>query len=901
MQGFERVIGLSVDDAVDGDSDARIRIDCDFDAASLLPLSRIPSFRQEYVFGGDWRYSVHRGPVQALALRYMLMGCAKRGIGLKFTGEAKHVLAELSTAVRVPRKVELGERRGRQVAVVTAPAIPLYTDMLRALQANPLGENQWTVPVGRMRDLLVWNDTQLPVSARLRVSEELLDAVTAPLPAPYDGSAESLRGMPLSVLATVTGQSQSWRDIKKDSSTIEEKFHKMGVMDLYDLLMHAPDRYIDRSSPQPLGDLIEGEEAVIVGRIVEFREPSQKVFVIVMEDVHGERVELSFFNQARWLRNKYKVGDDIIATGLYKPWHSPNGWVVKPQLSQPQIDLVASAGALPIMPVYDGSRKFGLSSPIIMHAQQELVERLGERFHGPAWAQGMLDALHTDVQYGQALRVMHQPRDTEQLDSVVDGLALVELVMLMVLLQDAQHGSGEHPGVSNKSDGSLTKAYRDSLPYSLTGAQDRALTEIMKQMDADSRLHALLVGDVGSGKTTVMHMSALKSVEAGHQAVILAPTEILARQLYDVFMGLYEKMPEAARERIHPVFHAGYKGKGSTKRRNDNVKAMKDGTANLIFGTHSVLNVEYADLGFVGVDEQHKFGAKQRSALLDIRGDGRVPDLLMQTATPIPRSMAQIYYGDLTFLELNELPAGRQPIVTEWVKVKGEELLRRDKDPVWDDIRSEAEQHHGSFIVCPMVEDTPKLAASSVKKTLEKTRGLLPGLTVEAVYGSQDKKEQDRIIEAFRDGTVDVLVASSVVEVGVSCEHATRMVIMDANRFGLASLHQIRGRVGRSNLPSKCYLIASPFAVTAQSRLQAMTETLDGWELSKTDLANRGSGSLFGTSQSGGSDMHYMNINKHQRFIQPAKTMAKTLLKTRDGGTILEDARKYFGNADILS
>lgn len=896
MAGVSRVIRFSIDGSVD-----RILLDCDFDACVLLPLNRIPTYRQEYVFGGVWKYSLHRGPIQALALRYMLMGCAKRGIGLDFVGDAKHELAELSSRVNVPHTVGLGNRHGRSVAIVTAPAIPLYMDMLRALQASPYGENQWSVPVGRIRDLLVWNDTQLPVSARLRVSSELMDAVVAPLPEPFDGSAESLRGMPLSVLSTVTGQAQSWRDIKRDSSTIEEKFHKMGIMDLYDLLMHAPDRYIDRSSPQPLGDLIEGEDAVIVGRIVEFRDPSPKVFVIVMEDTHGERVELSFFNQARWLRNKYKIGDDIIATGLYKPWHSPNGWTVKPQLSQPQIDLVASAGALPIMPVYDGSRKYGLSSPVIMHAQQELVDRLGDRFHGPAWAQGILDALHTDVQYGQALRVMHQPRDTKALDDVVDGLALIELVMLMVLLQDAQHGDGEHPGVSNASDGALTDAYRSSLPYVLTGAQNRALGEIMEQMDSPSRLHALLVGDVGSGKTTVMHMAALKSVDAGHQAVILAPTEILARQLYDVFMGLYEKMPEDARNRIHPVYHAGYKGKGSTKRRNENIRAMRDGTANLIFGTHSVLNVEYHDLGFVGVDEQHKFGAKQRSALLDIRSDGHVPDLLMQTATPIPRSMAQIYYGDLTFLELNELPAGRQPIVTEWVKVKGEELLRRDNDPVWSDIINEAGKGHGTFIVCPMVEDTPKLAASSVKKTLDKARELLPGLSVEAVYGSQDKKEQDRIIEEFRDGTVDVLVASSVVEVGVSCEQATRMVIMDANRFGLASLHQIRGRVGRSNLPSKCYLIASPFAVTAQSRLKAMTETLDGWELSKTDLANRGSGSLFGTSQSGGSDMHFMSLSKHERFIKPAKTMAAALLKSKNGPTIVQDAGKYFGNRDILS
>jgi ATP-dependent DNA helicase RecG len=274
----------------------------------------------------------------------------------------------------------------------------------------------------------------------------------------------------------------------------------------------------------------------------------------------------------------------------------------------------------------------------------------------------------------------------------------------------------------------------------------------------------------------------------------------------------------------------------------------------------------------------------------------------MQTATPIPRSMAQVLFGDITYIALDELPAGRIPIETVWVKKKGEQVINDKWESIWKDVNREATLGHGTFIVAPMVEDNEKLAAASVKKTFKRLQEILPDVTIGMVYSSQKKDEQDSTIEGFKNGTIDVLVASSVVEVGVSCEKATRMIILDANRFGLASLHQIRGRIGRSNLKSVCYLVGMPFNQVAQKRLQVMVDTLNGWELSKTDMMNRGMGSLFGTAQSGTSDLMFADLSENAKWINETRTEARSILQSSRVQEAIDDARKYFGvEDDILS
>lgn len=913
--------GVSLRTSVDGDV---ITLEANSLVSGPLALDEIPSCRPDLAFGGKWTWKMALSPVVAVALKDKLTMARDAGARLLFRSrEEQHTLA--LECRKLPKAVGVWDHNNQRL-VVDAPNTNAIRSLMRKTSATPRSDGTWSIPVTKLRDFIELNDA-LPPHQKVELGDDVMSVVSESLPAPYDGTAESLKKLPVSTLRTVKSNSQSWSLLKLDRSTIEEKLHKMGVDSLYDLLMLRPKRYIDRSQPQDVRDLIEGETATIVGRVVEWKKPSARLDVLVLEDSRGVKISCSYFN-CGWMRNKYKPGDEVIAVGQYKPWRPPSGHSnrVYPQLAQPAIDPVEAAGALPIMPVYHTPAKAALSSTIIMHCEQELISRLGDKFRGPRWADPALKANHvTDVDYGTALKRMHLPKSTDSMEDAQAALAFCEIVQLLVWIEASRNGTSSRPGVRCDLTGELLGAYEKALPYKLTGAQSRAVEKIKAGMASDERLHALLVGDVGSGKTTVMHMAALAAVEGGHQAVVCAPTEILAQQLYEEFVKTWSLVPEPIRSKVTCRLHADYKGQVEALKKaqetdptvNDGkkptaaglrrqiVKGVADGSINLVFGTHAVLNLDYHDLGFVGVDEQHKFGAKQRSRLLKIRPDGRTPNMLMQTATPIPRSMAQVYYGDVEYLRLDEMPAGRQPIETVWVKSKGQDVVDDPDNEIWRDVAAETRLGHGVFVVCPMVADSEKTDAASVRRTAEELRAMFKGkLRVEAVYGGQAKDKQDANILGFKNGTVDMLVASSVVEVGVSCPKATRMVVLDANRFGLASLHQIRGRIGRSTLKSKCWLVALPFNDVASRRMQAMVDTLDGWTLSKTDLKNRGAGSLFSDRQSGTSDLMFADLVTDAKWIEPARRTARDLLRGPDAVDVIEESRKYFGiekGQEILS
>ena len=859
-----------------------------------LHLTDIPTVKQTFSFGDVSDYAGHMSPVIAASRRDKVALAVESGATVGFETRKDRDIIINACHEAIPATATWDETSKR--ALIHAPRTYENQTMLRKLKASPRTNDTWSIPVTTIRDFLTWNNGR-PEWSRFEITDELRRMAAEPLPDPYDGTAESLRKIPVDVLKTVQANNQSYAMRKKNPASIKDKLKSMGINNCYDLLMLRPARYIDRSEPQDVRDLIKGEKATIVGTIVEWRKPSSKLDVMVIEDSRGVRISASYFN-ARWMPDKFKVGDEIIAVGKYSPWEPPGGGRVYPQLEQPLVDSVDKAGVLPIMPEYKTPGKAALSSVVIMHCEQELINRLGDGFKGPAWTDKALrDNDITSESYGDALKTMHLPDSRTSMDEATAALAFCEMVQLLVCIESTRTGEDTANGVENHPTGELTSAYIDAFPWPLTGAQEHAVDSIRSGLEDPHEMRALLVGDVGAGKTTVMHLAALMSVESGHQAVVCAPTEILAQQLYDEFIKLWVKFPGDLKDMVRPVLHAGYKGKGAAKRRRDTVSAVGDGSVNLIFGTHSVLNLDYHDLGFVGVDEQHKFGAEQRSRLLDVRGDGRQPDMLMQTATPIPRSMAQVYYGDVEYLRLDEMPAGRQPIVTEWVKEKGETIVEDEEKGarVWGDCLDEIHKGHGVFVVCPMVEDSEKMNAASVKKTAEVLKsGVFRDVRVETVFGGQAADKQDAAILGFKNGEVDVLVASSVVEVGVSCAKATRMVILDASHFGLASLHQIRGRIGRSSLPSKCWLVAMTFNDTATRRMQAMCDTMDGWTLSKTDLRNRGTGSLFGSRQSGKSDLMFADLVSDSKWIEPARETAIGLLRGPDGVEALEDARRYF-------
>lgn len=764
-------------------------------------------------------------------------------------------------------------------------------------------------------------------------------ADTNTLPLPYDGTMDSLKGMPLTTLDVIRSNRQSYSARAKDNRSLSDKLHSMGIEDLYDLLLTKPLHYIDRSQPDDIRDSMAGEEVTVVARITRIEDKTSRMTVFHIHDENGVDISCPCFNM-KWISRKYSVGDEVVVSGVYSTFATYTGREI-PQITQPIIERLEDVAYTPIISVYKSSQKYGVSSAVIARATRELVDRLGAHFSAMAWAdkavtlapadifdptttstcdddepQSAVEYIHSQLQntdtdndsvytqrlsFSQALKSLHAPQDSKDIDSITPIISYVELIQLLAIIESQKKDINSAQGMSNKGDNSLTRAYVESLPYDLTGAQKRVFNAIRKGMSSEDNYNALLIGDVGSGKTTIMHLCALQAVEAGHQAVVIAPTEILATQLYDTFDKVISSLPDTVTSRVKYVLHTTYKGKGSAQRKRDTLKGIGDGSINIVFGTTSLLNIAYHDLGFVGVDEQHKFGAEQRSRLLTIREDGKAPDFVQQTATPIPRSLAQIYYGDLEYLHLDELPRGRQPIVTKWIKTTGSSFLNHAStySDVFNDMKAEAEAGHGIFVVCPMVDSSKSKQKASVQSTVTLLRGLLPTLTMDTVYGGQKKDEQDNIITRFKNGEISVLVASSVVEVGVSCEKATRMIILDANCFGVASLHQIRGRVGRSNLPSVCYLVGAGFTRNAQSRLQSMVESQDGWKLSQSDLKTRGMGSLFDEKQSGKGDLTFANLLRDSAMIDPARTTAQELLHdpaTHDG--VLQGAYVWFGLTD---
>ena len=888
------MVKVHVSNESDGD-DTGIRISSPLQAI-IADMEEIPTFR--HVRSRDsWDCFIEARPVPMMWVIQSLYSYKERfNASVDFDADAKKRM--MTEANKVPRP-SITAVNGR--VVVHSPHASLWDSILRRVNVSGSSSPKGAlVPVSNVRSLMDLNNG-LPEIFRMSVDDEVMDMVNAPLPSPFNGTDASLRKVPLEALEYVRHDAQAWSDRKANPMKTGDKLRALGFESLHDLLVSPPMRYIDRSNPQDVRELLDGEHATIVGTISDIAEKTPRLTIVTITDRNGSDIECQYFNVSKWIKRTYKVGDEVIVNGVYKPFITARGEY--PRMQHPTIDFADSSSS-PVIPVYHQSQKYGVSNWMMTSCIDEIVDRIG-KFKGQRWLEDALMQadIDTDVKqrmpYGEALKKMHKPATMEELNAASRSLAFCELVEMLTIIESRRKGGKVLEGVGGRPDGSLTNPYLDALPYQLTDAQSSAVDSIDKGMSSDAPMHALLVGDVGSGKTTVIHMSALKSIEEGHQAVICAPTGILAMQLYDVFMSIYANMDEKSKSRIHPLLLVHYKGKGATARRREALKSISDGSANLVFGTHAVLSeeLEWHDIGFVGIDEQHKFGAWQRSVLLHARRDGKVPDMLMQTATPIPRSIAQVYYGDVKYLRLDQMPSGRLPIRTEWLKCRGAKLLEDRGNPIWSDIRDEARKGHGTFIICPMVDESPKMEAASVKRTYAVVESLMSayGITCSMVYGSQNEDEQHQSIDDFKSGRTQILVASSVVEVGVSCEHASRMVILDANRFGLASLHQIRGRIGRGNIQSVCYLVGVAYTQSATNRMEAITSTLDGWKLSKADLKNRGTGTLLQDSQSGSSDFMYADLVDNADWIEEARRMADMVLDSKHAKSAIRDSMKWFG------
>jgi len=440
----------------------------------------------------------------------------------------------------------------------------------------------------------------------------------------------------------------------------------------------------------------------------------------------------------------------------------------------------------------------------------------------------------------------------------------------------------ESTGVEHVVGGPLVRRFLEQLPYSLTGAQRRVIGEIDVDLGSPTPMHRLLQGDVGAGKTLVAVTAMLTAVDGGHQGALMAPTEVLAEQhaagVSTLLDGLLVPDPENLfGER--PVRVELLTNSVTGERRRNVLAGLADGEVDLVIGTHALIQeaVEFHSLGVVVVDEQHRFGVEQRAALRDKGDRGAVPDVLVMTATPIPRTAAMTVYGDLDVSILDEKPPGRTPILTRHA------VAGVDEAQVWDDVRAQIGQGRQAYVVCPLIEESEKLEVASAEETLARLEsGELSGLRLGLLHGRMSSADKDVMMGRFRDGQVDVLVATTVIEVGVDVPNATVMVVLDADRFGIAQLHQLRGRVGRGSHESICWLVTSAdddaLVAEVNPRIEALVESDDGFLLAEVDLELRGEGTLMNKEQKGRSDLRLASLRRDRELVEMARSAAQSIV-----------------------
>jgi ATP-dependent DNA helicase RecG len=648
-----------------------------------------------------------------------------------------------------------------------------------------------------------------------------------------------------------------------------ELFARLGVETAQDLLWHLPHRYLDASSITPLAEARVGGEYACIGRVVAKKVvPLRRlrVFRAVLRDGSGV-LECVWPGQA-FLDRSIREGQTLLVSGPVRFYHgrqmAPREFVV---LDEPADEAATEAahtspsgrvgreGVGKVLPVYPATE--GLSHKTI----RALIDRhlgsliaLAEETMPPE----VLKRLALPP-LAQALRAVHHPDDLAQAEAGRQRLAFDELFDLQLTLARARTlAKTARAGIPFAPKRDLTTRLRESLPFEFTAGQKQALKEIVADMGSPERMHRLLMGDVGTGKTVVALFAMLLAVENGYQAVLMAPTELLAEQHARSLATMLAPLgivPEVVL------------GRHSAPERQAVRKRLKDGGARIVVGTHALFqeSVEFRKLGLVVIDEQHRFGVEQRAALI---GKGEGPDVLLLTATPIPRSLALTLYGDLDVSVLRERPPGRGEIATAVRTAAG-------REKVWGFVRDEVAGGRQAYVVLPIIEESEKADLRAATTMAEELAARWPDLAVGLVHGRLKSEERDEVMRRFRAGEVQVLVSTTVIEVGIDVPNATVMVIDHPERFGLAQLHQLRGRVGRGGNASHCILLAEG---RIPLRLKAFAATTDGFKIAELDLEERGMGDLIGARQSGGLTIRHARLPEDAELLQRAREMATAVI-----------------------
>lgn len=721
----------------------------------------------------------------------------------------------------------------------------------------------FTAPATRLREVLAVAKTQ---PATVDPSAVAANA-NAEAPLLYDGTLDGLRGVPVGDLNSVSGKKL-------------ERFEEFGIRTVLDLLLLTPRRYLDRSNLTPISALVEGQEVGLVARVLAIESDQQKRMVrITLGDATG-KIKAIYFN-AIWQARRFRVGDEVSVHGKVDSW--TGGGRSTLSLANPIMDPIGDE-TLSVIPIYPQSAKTRVTTWEIQSAVAEALRRLGEL--ADPLPGSLLDRLELTGRQA-ALKAIHLPTSVDSADAARTRLAFDELFRMQAALLMMKAAEETEAGITHAPTGGLTGALFAGLPFGLTGAQSRALTEIEHSLRAPYPMHRLLQGDVGSGKTVVASTALLQAVESGYQGALMAPTEILASQLYAEIVERTAGMVTADGTPLAVEF---FSNKLRGKKRDAALARLADGSTNIAVGTHALIvgDISFNRLGLAVVDEQHRFGVQQRAALREkgpvspVDGSPIRPDMLVMTATPIPRTAAMTVFGDLDVSVLDELPPGRTPIVTTWIDA-APDLTHSTANP-WDLVRAEVALGHQAYVVCPLVEESEKMQAASAVDTFEQLQwGALAGLRLGLVHGQQRPDERTETMNAFRAGELDVLVATTVIEVGVNVPNATAIVILDSARFGIAQLHQLRGRVGRGSFASSCVLVGRCVSSDARARMEALVASTDGFWLSEVDLGLRGHGQVFGAAQSGASDLRVADLDRDRDLLVIARTEALGVLEGDPG------------------
>ncbi len=646
---------------------------------------------------------------------------------------------------------------------------------------------------------------------------------------------------------------------------------EIGVTAVLDLLLHYPRRYLDRTNQRSIAELVVGEEAMVLAtvrrsQLIRTRSRRQMVQVDVGDE--SGRLRCTFFNQP-WRARQLREGTTAVFFGKVDSFRGQR------QMTNPVVDLVGDRTGR-IVPVYPQSEKAGLTTWEIGTWVEEALERAGELADPVPDAVldrfGLLDRT-------AAFRGVHLPGSEAEWRAARTRLAFDELLRIQVaLVRRKREIERTALGVAHDTGGELLRRFRAALPFPLTGAQERAIGQILSDLASPVPMHRLLQGDVGAGKTVVAVAALLVAVEGGHQGALMAPTEVLAEQHHLGISALLEgfTVPDAGSllgDRPLRVELLTNRTTGTERQRI--TAAVASGEADIVVGTHALIQeaIAFRSLGVAVIDEQHRFGVEQRAALRAKSAGEAVPDVLVMTATPIPRTAAMTVYGDLDVSVLDELPPGRTPIRTRWARGP------LDEEAAWQRVREEVAAGRQAYVVCPLIEESDKLQVRSAEEThAELAAGELAGLRLGLLHGRVPPRDREQVMTAFRAGELDVLVATTVIEVGVDVPNATVMVILDADRFGIAQLHQLRGRVGRGGEQSWCFLFGAGDTPEGEARLRAVEATTDGFALAETDLDLRGEGTILGRRQKGRSDLKLASLKRDREWIERAREVAFELV-----------------------